>query len=157
MIPRSTKIGCTKYVCERVARRYWALRDSGDAIIFRVVELTDSVKVNARAIISQFVVYSDDDGISPVGSNDGQTVDCVSDTVLTIRGNRGVGDVEIIVHCPASLGREFLIVCSDVGAAVWQRTALSITRYAVFIDGLTFKHRTCFRSALGKSVSASSC
>lgn len=96
--------------------------DCRHTIILRVVQLTDAMEVNAGAVVLQFVVDGDDDGVTPVGFNDGSehlTVDRKSNAFNAIRGNCGVRDVEVVVHGTAGCGSEFVVVSSDISTAEW--------------------------------------
>lgn len=157
VVPRSTIVCSDPLVREAIAWSNGTLGDRWDAIVLGVVELTNAVEVNAGTIVLQLVVDSDDDCITPVGLDDGSRhviIDRKSNTLDAVWGDCDVGDVQVVVHSSTGLGGEFVVVSSDIGATVGQRTALALARYAIFVNSFALEDSRCFRCALGEGVSA---
>lgn len=94
--------------------------------------------MNAGAVVLQLVVYGNNNCVTPIGFDQWPRqlpVNSQGDALNAIRGNCGIGDIEVVVNGPTSLRSELVVVGRDIRTTVWQQAALTVARDAVFVKG----------------------
>lgn len=110
-----------------------ALGDGRNTVVLAVVQLTETVEVDAGTVVLELVVHLYDNGVTPAGPDwraGHLTIDCEHHARDTIGRKGNVGNVELVVHNSARLGSECVIVGGDVATAEFA-PALVLTRDAV--------------------------
>jgi hypothetical protein len=97
-------------VCERLARRYGALSDSGDTVIGNIVFHQNTVPMDRGSelaincgipIVLQVVLNMDDESVTPVCLNEGSWILAIVDIHLlwnAIRGKSDIVDSEPVLY-----------------------------------------------------------
>ena len=141
VVPRSTELGGKECVCSGLAGRDRAFGNTTNTISTNTVELSNTMPMETAAIVLEGVLDIDNNGISPIGSNDwpGQLVvdEIALDGSIAVRVTCCVCNLKIVSNGLSCGGVLQIKICFDTVT-----TAPTLTRVGA-IGASGIGHQRC--------------